>query len=75
MANSTIEGHLAYYAAKGELDVSSIVSDKRVEEIVAAAKSLDTFLVNPIKQLLGAEYSYGEIKLALASYLSREEGS
>jgi len=72
MANSTIEGHLAYYAAKGEIDVSSIVSDKRMEEIVAAAKQLDTFLVNPVKQLLGAEYSYGEIKLALASHLSKE---
>ena len=73
MANSTIEGHLAYYAAKGEIDVSSIVSDKRIEEIMAAAKSLDTFLINPIKQLLGPEYSYGEIKLALASYLSKNE--
>ncbi len=72
MANSTIEGHLAYYAAKGELDVTSIVSEKRIEEIVSAAKSLDTFLINPIKQSLGADYSYGEIKLALASYLARE---
>jgi nucleoside-triphosphatase THEP1 len=72
MTSGTIEGHLAYYAAKGEIDVSSIVSDKRVEEIVAAAKQLDTFLVNPIKQLLGTEYSYGEIKLALASHLGRD---
>jgi nucleoside-triphosphatase THEP1 len=75
MANSTIEGHLAYYAAKGELDVSSIVSNERVEEIIKAAKSLDTFQLNPIKQLLGSEYSYGEIKLAIASYLAREESS
>jgi len=72
MANSTIEGHLAYYAAKGELDVTSIVSPKRIEEIVSVAKNLDTFLVNSIKQSLGADYSYGEIKLALASYLAKE---
>ena len=72
MANSTIEGHLAYYAVKGEIDVTSIVSEKRIEEIVSAAKSLDTFLINPIKQSLGADYSYGEIKLALASYLAKE---
>jgi len=68
----TVEGHLSYYAAKGEIDISSIVSDKRVEEIVAAAKQLDTFLVNPIKQLLGTDYNYGEIKLAIASHLSKE---
>ena len=72
MANSTIEGHLAYYAAKGEIDVTSIVSEKRIEEIISVAKSLDTFLINPIKQSLGADYSYGEIKLALASYLAKE---
>ncbi|MHB8261943.1 MAG: helix-turn-helix domain-containing protein [Bacteroidia bacterium] len=71
MVNSTIEGHLAYYAAKGELDVTSIVSEKRIEEIISAAKRLDTFLINPIKQSLGADYSYGEIKLALASYLAK----
>lgn len=73
MANSTIEGHLAYYAAKGELDVTSIVSAKRIEEIVSAARSLDTFLLNPIKQSLGADYSYGEIKLAIASYLAGKD--
>lgn len=72
MANSTIEGHLAYYAAKGEIDVTSIVSEKRIEEIISVAKSLDTFLINPIKQSLGADYSYGEIKLAIASYLAKE---
>ena len=72
ITTGTVEGHLSYYAAKGEIDISSIVSDKRVEEIVAAAKQLDTFLVNPIKQLLGTEYSYGEIKLAIASHLSKE---
>ncbi|HTA62642.1 MAG TPA: helix-turn-helix domain-containing protein [Bacteroidia bacterium] len=72
ITSGTVEGHLAYYAAKGEIDVSSIVSDKRMEEIVAAAKQLNTFLVNPIKQLLGTEYSYGEIKLAIASHLSKE---
>lgn len=72
MANSTIEGHLACYAAKGELDVTRIVSENRIEEIVAVAKGLNTFLINPIKQSLGSDYSYGEIKLAIASYLARE---
>ena len=72
MTNSTIEGHLAYYVAIGEVDISGLLSDKRMGEIIVAAKQLDTFLLNPIKQLLGAEYSYGEIRLALASHLSKD---
>lgn len=72
MANSTIEGHLAYYAAKGELEVTHVMPAGKIEKIIAAAKSLDTFLINPIKQLLGADYSYGEIKLAIASYLAKK---
>lgn len=72
LSTGTIEGHLSYYAAKGEIDITGIVSEKRIEEIVAAAKQLNSFLVNPIKQLLGDEYSYGEIRLALASHLAKE---
>jgi nucleoside-triphosphatase THEP1 len=72
MTNSTVEGHLAFYVAKGDIGVSGLVSEKRMDEIIVAAKQLDTFLLNPIKQLLGSEYSYGEIRLALASHLSKD---
>ena len=72
LSTGTIESHLAYYVAKGELDAGQLVSPERALEIIAASKKLDSFLINPIKQYLGADYSYGEIKLALAEYLSRD---
>lgn len=69
----TIEGHLSHYIAKGELDISQFVSEGKTKEIIAAAKSLNTFNSGPIKGTLGDAYSYGEIRMAIASYLSSEK--
>lgn len=73
MATTTIEGHLAYYITKGMLDVKNFLPDEKVENIISVSKKLDTFLFGTIKQALGDEYSYGDIKLALASYLSASQ--
>jgi len=72
MAKTTIEGHLSTFIAKGQLDVTQFVSNEKIEIIIAAAKELDTFNLGPIKQSLGEEYNYGEIRMAIASYLARE---
>ncbi len=72
MAKTTIEGHLSTFVAKGTLDVKEFVSAEKIETIIASAKELDTFNLDPIKQSLGEEYSYGEIRMAIASYLARE---
>lgn len=71
MAATTIEGHLATFVAKGQLDVSSFVSADKIKTIVAAAKELDTFNLGPLKNHLGQDFSYGEIRMAIASYLAR----
>ena len=70
MSTGTIEGHLAYFITKGKLDVKDFLPAEKIENIISVSKKLDTFLFGAIKQALGDEYSYGDIKLAIASYLA-----
>jgi nucleoside-triphosphatase THEP1 len=67
---STIAGHLVQYVAKGELNVSEFVDDKKSEQVIAVAKELDSFQAGVIKTALGEKFSYTEIKFAIAGYLA-----
>ncbi len=67
MAQTTIEGHLVQYAAQGKVDALQFVSAEKKEKIVAAARELNTTFLSPIRQHLGEEFSFTEIKFALAS--------
>ena len=66
----TIEGHLAQFVAKGELDVSLFVDPAKVAVILELAKELDTMNLGPYKERLGSDYSYEEIRFAMAHRLS-----
>lgn len=70
MALSTIEGHLVPYVAKGFLSASQFVSDDKSSHILEVAKKLNTYKLGEIKNALGDEYTYTEIKFALAAALS-----
>ncbi len=70
MATATIEGHLAYFITKGELNACDFLSAEKIKNVISVSKKLDTFQFGSIKQALGDEYSYGDIKIAIASYLS-----
>lgn len=67
---TTVEGHLAYYITKKELSVHSFLTEEKIQNIVNVSKALKTFQPGTIKLALGDEYSYGDIKLAIADYLS-----
>lgn len=70
MALSTIEGHLVPYVAKGLLSATQFVSNEKTAHILEVAKKLNTYKLGEIKNALGDEYTYTEIKFALASGLS-----
>lgn len=70
MVPSTIEGHMTYYIAKGEAKASDFMPDDKLKTIVEASKKLDTLHSASIKAALSDDYSYGEIKMALAAHLS-----
>ena len=64
---STIEGHLAHYVAVGELNIAEIVSAEKIKAIKQKLDALSKDSLKAIKIALGDDYSYGEIKLTLAS--------
>jgi DNA-binding CsgD family transcriptional regulator len=72
MAVTTIEGHLSTFIAKGVLNVNDFVPNDKIEAVLKTAKELDTFNLGPIKSVLGDDYSFGEIRMAIASYLAKE---
>ena len=68
LAVSTIENHLSRFVATGEIALDQFVSLEKVEPIRAAIlKFSDGNALSPIKEYLGEEYSYGEIRAVLAS--------
>jgi uncharacterized protein YpbB len=73
MVSMTIESHLAYYVSLGLLDISDFVEKQKRENIIAVSKTLGTELFGPIKQSLGEEYTYSEIRFAMAYNTNRKK--
>jgi len=68
VTENTVENHLARFIASGEVSLEQIVPDQKIEPIrQAVIKFADTNALSPIKEFLGDEYRYGEIKAVIAS--------
>lgn len=63
---STIEGHLAFYIGQGTLSITEFMDDKRISAIRDAIAQAGAQALTPIKELLGEDYRYGEIRMVLA---------
>ncbi|MFT6716129.1 MAG: hypothetical protein ACJA0Q_000758 [Saprospiraceae bacterium] len=63
----TIEGHLAYYVGQGDLDALEFVSLEKLQVVKQKFKELKTDKLGELKEALGSDYSYAEIKFGLAS--------
>lgn len=63
----TIEGHLSQYIQKGELDPYEIADKTKLDNIMSLITP-ETSGMNEIKSKLGDEYTYGDIKIAMAWY-------
>ncbi len=68
---STIESHLAYYIQEGRIDVHAIVSNDRVATIVEALEKVDGNALSPVRELLGEDFSYSEIRLVKAHVMKK----
>lgn len=62
----TIEGHLAYYIEKGEINIKDLLSRERLLLIEGALKGFEEEPITTIKSKLAKDISFGEIKLAIA---------
>lgn len=63
----TIEGHMAYYIHLKLVKVSDLMPEEKVKAIIEMYNSSDPETVGQLKGKLKNDYSYGEIKMALAS--------
>lgn len=66
LAPSTIESHLAFYIQAGKLDISRLMERREVEVVRDAINAVGPQGIGAVKQYLGEEYSYGQIRMVLA---------
>ena len=65
-AIQTIEGHLAWFVRKGIINIDELVSREKIVLIEPAIKNFEGGAIAPIKQQLGDDASFGEIRLVMA---------
>ncbi|MFN6963917.1 MAG: DNA helicase RecQ [Pyrinomonadaceae bacterium] len=71
LTRTTIENHLIRFIPSGEVPLDTFVSPDRYETIRdAIVRSGSTEALSPIKQLLGDDYSYTEIRAVLETLKS-----
>jgi DNA-binding CsgD family transcriptional regulator len=66
LTRQTIEGHLAHYVVTGDIDIYELVSPHKIALIESELRSLTGNAIAPLKEKLGDEISYGEIRLVKA---------
>lgn len=66
---STIEGHLARFVESGEIHLDELVPVEKITAIQQAIQECDNpeGWLSPIKEMLGEDYTYGEIRAVLAA--------
>ena len=77
LVDSTIAGHLAFWVQEGQLEIKSLLSPEKLQVITQKCIELKDTSLSEIKNALGEEYTYSEIKLAQAhlEYLEKASSS
>lgn len=65
MAFSTISGHIAYWVKQGIIPVEQLVSDEKIKKIKDYYFENPTEKLSPIKEALGDEVSFNEIRFVV----------
>ena len=68
---TTIEGHLAFFVEAGEIDVNNFISKEKIEKIEAVLRELGSGALAPVKEKLGPEISFGDIRF-VAAWMKRK---
>jgi ATP-dependent DNA helicase RecQ len=72
LSASTVESHLSHFVQSGELDVLEMVPSEKIPFIKEAVENYGADRLAPLKEILGADFSYGEIK-AVLGWMNRNE--
>jgi len=68
IADTTVASHLAEFVLSGELQITDLVSQEKVDELtpfVQAAIAEDNMRLAPIKDLVGEQFSYNDIRFVM----------
>lgn len=66
LSAGTIMSHFVQLIAAGKCRAEDFIEDARLETIRVAAEQLGTTQLTPLREQLGEEYSYDELRMALA---------
>jgi len=66
LAISTIEGHLTWYIADGKIAITELMPIEKASVIIKALEGFEKgSSVIPVKEQLGDDFSYAEIRMAM----------
>ena len=65
LAVSTIEGHLAYFIARRELDISDFLTKEQVDEIAGFFEKWNTESIAEAKAHFGERFLYGQLRMVI----------
>jgi ATP-dependent DNA helicase RecQ len=70
LSKQTIETHLVRFIPTGEIKLDDLVHEQKIETIRnALIRFSDSNALSPVKEFLGDDYSYGEIRAVMASMM------
>ena len=73
LAETTIESHLSYYVARGEISIVTFVDEYKIKPILEVSRRLETTKLGEIKNALGDEFTYSDLRFVLASKMLEEK--
>jgi ATP-dependent DNA helicase RecQ len=73
LSTSTIETHLAFFIETGELPIDEFVTPEKFSAIEKVVRANGNKVLSPLKEILGDNYSYSEIKMTIAHLNKPEE--
>lgn len=65
LTESTVGGHLSMFVKTGELNVLELLTQETINIILPVVKEIGGNAVSPIKEILGDDFSYADIRIAL----------
>jgi Helix-turn-helix domain len=65
LTESTVAGHLSMFVKTGELNVLELLTQEIIDLILPVVKEVGGNAVSPIKEILGDDFSYADIRIVL----------
>lgn len=65
---NTIEGHLGVFIRSGELDIHDVLPKEKIDTILHEVQQTEGYATAPVKEKLGDNYTYSEIRAVMSYY-------